>query len=121
MDVKPSESDLRYLEMSEDELLLAIGTHLAAPGFGAKPPSDVEKRNIASRWFEARLSQLRKIICENQQVKAQFGPGTGDRNTLFGILFDAFTASSVGVPAGAVAAQIMLYGCAKLCPVWKAQ
>jgi hypothetical protein len=115
----PNSTDYKYLDMTGDELMLLIGDSLLEGGFGAKPLPDVEKRQIAANWFASNLSEFRAKICGNASFRAQVGPAAGNRNTLFALLFDTFTSAHLGVPAGAIAAQILSYGLGNLCPEWK--
>lgn len=116
---KPSQTDLRYLEMGEQELLSSIGRILLADTLSQRPADERDIRLAARRWFDQQLGGLRKIICENPDFRAQLGPGQNDRNTLFGIVFDILSGPLLGrsldIPVGALTAQVLVYGIPKLC------
>lgn len=106
-----------YLAKSPDELDLLIGGALLAEGFGAKDPSDSDRRVAARRWFQANLSEFRALICGNQAVAAAFTPSGRDRNALLSALVDVLGSQyGMTVPVTALSAQIIHYGVDKLCP-----
>ena len=111
------ETQLKYLNMNDDELLLCLGNHLFQSGFGSKPVPDAEKRQAAARWFEDTLPEVRKRICGNATLRTQIGPSAANRNAIFAILIDSL--AHLGVPAAALAARLINYGIEKLCPEWK--
>jgi hypothetical protein len=94
-----------------------IGEALLAEGFGAKDPSDSDRRAAARRWFRANLSEFKALICGNQAVAAAFTPTNRDRNALLSALVDVLGSQyGMTVPVTALSAQIVHYGLDKLCP-----
>jgi|ERR1700722_13089630 hypothetical protein len=120
MSMNPTQADLAFLTMTDDELLLVMGNHLTAGSFGSKEASDDEKRQMARRWFDAYIEQVRPKICGNSSVRALLGKESQDRNGLFCLVFDILISNPhLGVPAGTLASRILNMGLAKLCPDWK--
>jgi len=108
-----SDADPKYLVMSDDELLLTIGNYLAADTLGSKPLSDLDKRQLASRWFNGQLPKFKKDLCGH--LKEQTGPRNQARNDLFKLLCDLLSSAKLGVPVGSIAAKILNYGITTLC------
>ncbi|MFF3340366.1 hypothetical protein [Streptomyces flavidovirens] len=105
------------LAKSPDELDLVLGEVLLADGFGAKDPSDSEKRAAARRWFQANLAGFRALICGNTAVKLALSSDNRDRNSLLSALIDVLGSQyGMTVPVTALSAQIVHYGVDKLCP-----
>ncbi|MET7367600.1 hypothetical protein ABZS61_17430 [Streptomyces sp. NPDC005566] len=102
--------------MSKDDLELIFGEALLADEFGAKDQSDGEKRAAARRWFQAQLSGLRTLVCQNPSIAGYLGPEAKDRNALLSVLIDIL-GSQYGqtVPVAALSAQVLHYGIDKLC------
>jgi hypothetical protein len=116
MAVTPSLDDLRYLDMGEDELLLVIGQSLLSDTLSERPADNRDVRQSARRWFDQQTLKLKALICDNPGICSQLSRDKNDRNVLFGILFDALAGTLWGVPVGALTAQILIFGIAKLCP-----
>ena len=113
-----------YLELSEDEVDLAIGKALLKDSLGSKPLPDPETRNIAQRWFDYNLSGLRVAICEKGKVgNFLIGPDKKERNELVGLSVDALNKFYVPnpVPVALLAVKVVHYGVGKLCDSSTAQ
>lgn len=113
----PSTDDLQYLQMSPQDLDLAIGASLLEDAFGAKPATDAEKRSAAATWFSANLDRFREGVCGSQLIRKDlFGKDKQDRNVLFGAVID--TLAKMGgfpVPVAVLGAKLIQYGLDQLC------
>jgi hypothetical protein len=113
----PSADDLKYLQMSPQDLDLTIGASLLDDSFGAKPTTDTEKRSAAAAWFAANLGRFRQGVCGNHLIREDmFGNDKQDRNLLFGTVID--TLAKLGgfpVPVAVIAAKLIYYGLDHLC------
>jgi hypothetical protein len=113
---RPDESEFKYLDMNEEELLFIIGESLLQDTLSERTPDRRSVAQTARRWFAGNIDRLKKMICENAQVCAQFNSDQNDRNVLFGIIFDCLAGTVWGVPVGALTAQVLVYGLPRLCP-----
>jgi hypothetical protein len=113
----PSADDLKYLQMTPQDLELTIGALLLEDTLGAKSATDAEKRSAAGEWFAANLGRFRQGVCWNQRIRKDlFGKDKQDRNLLFATVIDALTAlGGFPVPVAAISAQLIHYGLDRLC------
>jgi len=72
-------ADLRwYLSADEDELFAKLGSHLLGDGLGVGPGDEEEAQRFGKAWFDARLEDLRSLVCEQAVVKQLSGDLSGD-------------------------------------------
>jgi hypothetical protein len=106
----------RVLEMSTDELDLAIGECLM--GLGSKSASESETKAVANRWFEINLDRFHDAVCPNPVVqKYLLGQDNKTRNELLAAVVDALlTLGGVGtIPITVLSARLIHYGLDQLC------
>lgn len=109
--------DPDLLGLSEQELDLRLGEALYADDFGAKDPSDADKRRRAENWFSAQRSRLQQAVCSQPYVQRYVQKKDAVERELFDAVLAAVAAlAGIPVPVGVLAAKIVRYGVANLCP-----
>lgn len=104
----------RYVEMSDDELIEALGRSLigAAPGFG---PADLERAaRFARQWMDRRTEEFRRRLCGEVWVSLE-RDGRFDMLAEAAAVADALDAL-LGKPTAYIVAVILIRrGLAALC------
>ena len=116
------DSDLvsELLTLSEDELLLRIGTSLSPRTMFPLTPEKVMQ--IAKDWLNERIERLRTTTCNSQETKALAKPDISSHEMVVVIAgtLDVGVHLLGGVPAVTVAALIVRIGIHQFCaPIWK--
>lgn len=105
----------RYWEMSEVELLDALGTALLDEGIGFAPEDPARRGRFAAQWLEDRWERIRAVLCGDPRIRAALRSEFGDRMLEAATIADAL-ATLAGRPATSVLAVIVLRrGGAALC------
>ena len=111
-----TEDGHQYLSLSEAELDLRLGDALYADDFGAKDPTDADKRRRAEHWFASQLGEFERAVCAQGVVKRYLEKKDGAERELFDALVAALAAlTGVRVPVGVLAAKIVRFGVTRLC------
>jgi len=107
-------SDL--LTLSDADLDLRLGEALYADDFGAKAPTDADKRRRAEHWFDAQRTRLQQAVCTHPFVKNYVSSKDAVERELFDAVLAAVAAmAGLPVPGGVLAAKIVRYGITNLC------
>ena len=111
-----SDDARELLTLSETELDLRLGAALYADDFGAKAPSDADKRRRAEHWFAAQRTRLQQTICTHPFVKNYLSKKDAVERELFDAVLAAVAAmAGLPVPGSVLAAKIVRYGLTNLC------
>jgi len=111
-----AESLDRYLNMSADQLELAIGDGLLTDSFGAQPPTPEARRSLGRNWFTQNLPQFRSIVCQSSSIRDYLANRRAqERLVILGSIGDAIAGVVGVVPVGAVACLIFNFGLEGLC------
>lgn len=105
------------LELSEAELDVRLGEALYGEEFGAKEPTDAEKRRRAEHWFAGQRAQLQQAICGQPFVQRYVQKKDAIERELFDAVLSAVASlAGLPVPVAVLAAKIVRYGVTNLCP-----
>lgn len=104
------------LALTEQELDLQLGDALYADDFGAKDPTDADKRRRATTWFAAQKASLQQAVCSQPVVQRYVQKEDAIERELFDAVLSAIASmAGVPVPVGVLAAKIVRYGVSNLC------
>lgn len=108
--------DADLLDLSAQQLDVLLGEALYADDFGAKEPSESDKRRRGENWFAAQTAQLQQAVCGHAAVQRYVTNKDAIERELFDAVLSAL-ASLVGmpVPVAVLAAKIVRYGVTNLC------
>ena len=110
--------DADLLNLTEQELDLRLAEPSDADDFGAKDPTDADKRRRAEHWFTAQKAQFQQTVCSQPYVLRYVQKKDAIERELFDAVLSAVAAlAGIPVPVGVVlAAKIVRYGVTNLCP-----
>lgn len=108
----PENSD-KWLDLSEDELLVAMGHALTSERLHARPPSAAEMIGMANDWLGKSFPRIASAICASARVKQHVN--NHERALLFEATCEVVVHLVAHVPAGCVAAYCIRLGVDKLC------
>lgn len=113
-----AKNDYDLMALSDAELNLRLGTALYEDDFGSISPTDMERRRRAERWFALQLHDFQRVVCGNAYVKRYAQSKDAVERELFDAVVSALAAlTGIPVPVGVLAAKIVRFGVANLCPM----
>lgn len=102
-----------WIQRSDDEILLAIGTALATEQRFAFPPSSKRLLEMATEWLHTKWSALLEALCKSDKVQRYAKMREGE--LLFEAACEVLVHVTAGLPAGCVAAYMVRRGVDGLC------
>jgi hypothetical protein len=91
------------LDLSDDDLLVYIGTNLQAPQ--AFPSSPQELMTRAKKWLKVQIPKIQGSVCNNTQIE-EFGNGDNINADVIAAL--ASVVSTLCLPVDPVALSVLL-------------
>jgi hypothetical protein len=107
--------DESMLDLPVDRLEEILGEHLLANSLGSKPDPTASRR-AGRNWFQSRIEEIRKLVCEAEQVYVYCTSQPGkDRRMIFATIVDLLTTVYQGIPCATLAALVIQHGVEQFC------